>query len=436
MAQYSSFFGSEYSIGIFGAVGKPVLHTLATTRNLEILYFDGQSATLSDTGTLDAQIALTHGEVPPNFTYDLIYNEEQRALDLCKLIADLRIDGVVRMNAGFEVLLCDLPASGVRELFSSNITTPSNAEQKANKSLPQDPNRQPPRGVGNAYGEQNSFEWLRSATWHYGAYGEGGPRERRVSVDPCKMVTFYDPALSSLRDLHHGRIVGNQTFQNGWGLRRGHRLVGIGKADVEIVKSRLRELTRKQSPRCSGVPWQAIAQNIAAQHLDRLSEIAVALSRNVDSQDTVLPAITQSHELSHAILYAYIEYPFVSGKSSAQVKQDAITRCSTAPVEALDQVELTASEESLYRSIKVVLDNLCHYEWILFEWSEQYTTALLTGEKMPIDPSQIKVEMRVHLNYVQSLLTWIGWDNWISCERKCLINVCHIQIPPAPLVSF
>lgn len=223
---------SEMSLGIFGATGHSVLHTLVTTRSLKILYFDGQSATSTETGALDSQIALLQGEIPSVPTYNLIYDEEQRALDLCDLVRELGIDGVVRMNAGFEILLCDWPQAGVQELFSSNHSLPGNRAREEDKSLPHDPNRQPPLGFGNAFGEQSSFEWLRSATWHYGSHGQGGPAFQQVKVYPCRMVSFYDPELSSLVGLHEGCLVGNQTFQNGWGLRRGHRIAGATASPV------------------------------------------------------------------------------------------------------------------------------------------------------------------------------------------------------------
>ena len=55
---------SEMSLGIFGATGHSVLHTLVTTRSLKIIYFDGQSATLTEAGALDSQVALLQGEIP------------------------------------------------------------------------------------------------------------------------------------------------------------------------------------------------------------------------------------------------------------------------------------------------------------------------------------------------------------------------------------
>ncbi|RWA05638.1 hypothetical protein EKO27_g9465 [Xylaria grammica] len=57
-------FDAEMSLGNFGATASSVIHTLASTRPLRILYFDGQSATLTETGTLDSQMAILGGEVP------------------------------------------------------------------------------------------------------------------------------------------------------------------------------------------------------------------------------------------------------------------------------------------------------------------------------------------------------------------------------------
>lgn len=56
----------EMSIGIYGSTGTPILHTLTTTRPLNLLYIDGQSAALTPWGTLDSQIALLQGAVVPD----------------------------------------------------------------------------------------------------------------------------------------------------------------------------------------------------------------------------------------------------------------------------------------------------------------------------------------------------------------------------------
>jgi len=68
------------SVGIFGGSGQSNLHIYSTTRTLDIIYFDGQSATLTPQGTLDSQMAVIQGHIPPYPQYDLVYDEDQRAL--------------------------------------------------------------------------------------------------------------------------------------------------------------------------------------------------------------------------------------------------------------------------------------------------------------------------------------------------------------------
>lgn len=422
-------------IGIFGSTGHSFLHTLITTRPLKIIYFDGQSATLTETGTLDSQIALLHGEIPDNPHYKLIYDEDQRALDLCDLVKELGIDGVVRMNAGFEILLCNWRQSGVQELFSNDLAIPGDHDREKNETLPRDPNRQPPFGFGNVFGEKNSFEWLRSATWNYGNYGQGGPAFQQVKVDPCRMVSFYDPVFSSLADKHKGRLIGNQRFQNGWGLRRGHRIADINKNDIEKTKALLRDLTATDSPDCSGVSWEAIAENIIAQHKTRCLEIALVLSNEVDTRASALSIVTKIHELAHAIIYAYLEYSSILTSKPKEIKEQTISRCSSVYTSMINRSNLSTSELLLYHSINAVLDRLCHTEWELFEWSEKYTTQLL-GEEEEIYLPKMRGEIQIKGQLLNSTLKWMGWDNWAQCERQCLANVSQYLLCCAKLPAI
>ncbi|KAJ4307379.1 hypothetical protein N0V84_012778, partial [Fusarium piperis] len=412
------------SVGIYGGTGDSRLYVYGTKRPLNILYFDGQSATLTSAGTLDSQIALLQGNVPLYPSYDLIYDEDQRALDLCHLVSELGLDGVVRMNAGFEVLICDYSADDIQELFVTNITVPGNLENENNKSLPQDPNRQPPRGVGNCFSEQGSWEWLRSASWHYGHYGDGGSPLSRVKLDLCRMVSFYDPALTSLAGSHHGGITGNQTFENGWGLRRGHRLLDIDESDVKMVRSWLREIVRSTSKtsECSGIDWQALFQVVEAQHGTRAKEIADALDWNYDTLDEAKNIITKIHELTHAILVPYLEYRVSDPDSSVTPKEQTISRCSSVYTALADPDRLSRSELVIYESINSVMAKICHWEWDLFEWSERRTTNHLEHRQQPANLSGLQKEIDTYTKHTADLLKWIGWDKWSRCDRQCAIN--------------
>ncbi|KAJ8582871.1 hypothetical protein M405DRAFT_867487 [Rhizopogon salebrosus TDB-379] len=74
--------------------------TLAATRPLKVLYFDGTSAANTRDGTLDSQDIIAWGELRP----DWWTREQQRIEDLCKWGAPYAIDGYVRMEMDLYVL--------------------------------------------------------------------------------------------------------------------------------------------------------------------------------------------------------------------------------------------------------------------------------------------------------------------------------------------
>ncbi|KAK4162997.1 hypothetical protein QBC43DRAFT_320337 [Cladorrhinum sp. PSN259] len=426
-------FDAEMSVGIYGGSGQAALNVYATTRTLKILYLDGQSATLTPAGTLDSQMAILQRHVPVDPSYDLIYDEDQRALDLCRLVADPNgIDAIVRMNAGFEVLICDFDASQVRELFITNITAPS--QDVHNESLPRDPNRQPPLGFGNVFSEQGSYEWARSATWHYGGYGGGGPSEQRVKLDVCKMVSFYDLGLTSLQNSHHGGIVAKQKYENGWGLRRGHRLHDIDRRDADLVHKWLREITSDQHS-CSGIDWRALLTTINAHHGTRAKEISAAFQWEKSTESQAHAIITKIHELSHAILVSYLEYPASNnwGGDITRTRDRVISRCSSVYIALVDVQKLARSERILYRSTKVVIEKLCRWEWDLFEWSERRTTDALENGSSKGNLHVLQKEINQYRKLSENVLAWIGWDTWTECDRQCAVNEICI-IPTWPVV--
>lgn len=415
------------SIGIFGSVNTPRLYTMSTSRQLNLVYFDGQSASLTDTGSLDSQIAVLKGNVPINVGDEYVYNETNRAYELCHLANDLGVDGVVRMNAGFEVLVCDYNSAGVEVLFSSNLTVPESDPGVSSTNLPRDPNRQPPFGVGNIFAEQNGWEWIRSGVWHYG-------RETRVKLDFCAIASFYDPQLRSIIGAHHGGVRGNQTYQNGWGLRRGHRLIDIGSADVARMKSWIRTLTTlgtasKDQAVCSGTDWQALTETITDQHRSRALEIwnvlITAHTRSIEQ------SVQRVHELSHAILYPYLEYPSIIGVEAIEIKEQTVSRCATLYTKRLARSNLNDFETLIKDSIEIVLNGICEWEWSIFEWSENRTSNYLfaSADTISAKPIALSEELKHHEENTRAILAWMGWDVQYSCEEKCSWDVsCSIAL--------
>jgi hypothetical protein len=98
------------------------LHTYAAVQDLRLLYIDGMSAAKTQKGTLDSQDVLLfiNGTVDDSVGRGLA-GEGDRARKACGMAEDDwagRIDGVLRMEAGFEIILCNFE----RDLLPVRIT--------------------------------------------------------------------------------------------------------------------------------------------------------------------------------------------------------------------------------------------------------------------------------------------------------------------------
>ncbi|CAK7218056.1 hypothetical protein SCUCBS95973_003360 [Sporothrix curviconia] len=238
----------EMAYGIMGSSRRSWLLTYQTTRAVRVLYVDGESAALMGLGQLDFQMLLlygnvtgpTHGGGGGGFGLGAEYD---RARGICAWLERQGLrgrgwgyEGIVRMNAGFEVIWCDFLSDSLRLLSRLNVTAPLNpvdpvveaaeAAEQSYYSLPPvptrsdhavDPTNPPappnwrgggggryggPGGDGNGGDEQGEepfltsqgWGWFESATWHYGS-SRGGPGagETRVQIDNCGILSYYAP---------------------------------------------------------------------------------------------------------------------------------------------------------------------------------------------------------------------------------------------------
>ena len=143
------------------------LHTYATKRDLQLLYIDGMSAAKSDKGTLDSQDHVLLNDTEPHIGF----YDYTRATLMCKLAKDRwsnRIDGFIRMEAGFEIILCSFE----QNLDSVRIT----------RAKDRDGNGEPGRRIG----WDARFAYYRAIAARYHDIGGG-----RVALDYDHFVTAY-----------------------------------------------------------------------------------------------------------------------------------------------------------------------------------------------------------------------------------------------------
>lgn len=245
-------FDLEMAYGIMGSSRNSFLLTYQATRPVKALYFDGESATLMGLGQMDTQMLQLFGNVsgPANSRGGFGLGPEYlRAHGLCDWLeeAGLRgrgwgFEGVVRMNAGFEMIWCDFVSPSLRLVSRVNVTAPLLPEsdeqmvrtetadsdvvdgmdklvrrgavteaQQATSYYPLPP--QPTKTDRNAepshpaappnmrwdlgrepFLKLQGWGWFDSATWHYGSNRNGpGQGEVRAKVLNCGIMSYYSP---------------------------------------------------------------------------------------------------------------------------------------------------------------------------------------------------------------------------------------------------
>ena len=437
-------------LGIYASTGVTFMHTFVTTKELKLLYFDGQSAVLSAYGTLDSQTALLRQHILKEPGIEFTYNETARGYELCALANDMHVDGVMRMDAGFETLICNFESSHLVQSHVVNVTVPGiGSSREDDPGLPQDPTRPPPHGIGNMYASNNGWEWVRSGTWHYGGYGHvaGNHPESRVDLNLCGFVTFYDPNLRSLSGRHHELIDDGQSFQSGWGLRRGHRLLDVSVEDSAMVKTWVRTASdiatspniQAYSPArwfedrvpCSGINWQALTETIVSQHKGRITEIAAATARYQQGLMSLEDFFVHTHGLSHATLQPFLQYPTENLGSIEEIKHETLQRCELLYTKHISSKDYNRFEALIKDSVEIVLRRICSWEWDTFVWTEKYTSNLLPNdggashEKTTnmSGSNAVKEEVKTFAQTIKDFLKWINWDLWTQCDEKCSWNV-------------
>ncbi|KAI1497654.1 hypothetical protein F5X99DRAFT_358423 [Biscogniauxia marginata] len=241
------------SYGIMGASPNSHMLTYQTIRPVKALYFDGESAALMGLGQLDTQMLHVFGNVTgPNQSgrFRGLQDEYARAHGLCNWLLEKGLrgngwgyEGIIRMNAAFEMIWCNFTSPSLRLLTHLNVTAPLMPKQDGSDSdiegdigdeggisfakshetsyypLPPTPTRtdsstdpsRPPQPPNWRHGwdiqrepflKFQTWGWFSSATYHYGSSRNGpGLGETRAKVSSCGIMSYYFPRYANLASL-------------------------------------------------------------------------------------------------------------------------------------------------------------------------------------------------------------------------------------------
>ncbi|TVY91560.1 Uncharacterized protein LAWI1_G003593 [Lachnellula willkommii] len=266
------------------------LHEYRTKRELSrLLYIDGMSAGKTSMGTLDTQDFVLRNDI--NSTTP--WGDYERARDLCDLGVDWGLEGFVRMEGGFELILCNF-TDGLDFLSSR---------------------KRPKYDQPEAYNEMFQLEYMRGIAARF----QGLPTSR-LTIDRSSMVSafFYPLNLTNPDELRPELP----------------RLVSSESEVITRLKSDLHQvLSADKSRERNSIDWQGVVDLIVTRYSDRLqfmasekatqkgmqSEINLLLSNFIDYNSTIdvptakqicathylqsiYPKTTQDHLIYEAIL--------------------------------------------------------------------------------------------------------------------------------------
>lgn len=357
------------------------LHTYRTTRPLRYLYVDGMGGGKTTMGTLDSQDYLlrrtrtiksfdgpqkkehekpTRDGVPQKRAGGPM-DEQERAVELCALCKDWNLSGVIRMEAGFEIIQCDF-YDGLEEVQALQRPPPESGERRPGG----------PGGFGN-------FEFIRGLSERYYDIGSS-----RTTVDYSSMVSAYffpvnltnpdpkRPDLPRLSNTTDSELAAIQRYLN------------------HTISDRINDTVR-------AIDWQDVTDLIVGRYADRIRFMAEKTST----------ASQIASELSF-LLTVYLDY---SGKDSDQVSA-AIERCTTFYLHGVEPV--TEADHLVHAAIKATTSDLCT---TLFQVRE-----LVTGDNELDDSEKHSQSVSILVSLMEHL-QWARFKSCGGCavDEVCLI---------------
>lgn len=282
------------------------LHTYRTKRTLRLLYLDGQSAAKSRKGTLDVQDVIlrdpgTKADLPsedPGHHAGGV-SEQLRAKELCHRAEaewEGKIDGILRMEAGFEVILCS---------FKDNLDLLSIKQE-----LPRE-------GRTHLRDPRDYWNYYQAVAARFD--GIGG---HRVSLDLDRFVSVYTYANATEIDPEGLPRVVNDT------------------AIIKRIRSDVTEMLTlpRTSPTAENIDWQAVTDMIVARYGHRIASLASKSATTLDALHTGLD---------------YALRPFIDYSNRNATEE--VARCSTQFLSP----EAKASNSTAAIAVKTTYTHIC-----------------------------------------------------------------------------
>jgi hypothetical protein len=336
------------------------LHTYEAAKDLRLLYVDGMSAGPGSREAYDSQDLILFNDSigdtkpMPDIPVGGPPSEKQRAYYACRLAQETwgdKIDGLVRTEADFEIILCNFE----RDLEVVHITQ-----------------TKPGSGGGFPGGKPGKG---RGPGGPKGPGGPGGPRgPRGPSGDYLTFATRFDELMGEKVVLDFDNFVtaytyGLDLFPNNAALPQ---LRHIPMEQLAVIRNDINTLVDTRKPSLDVFDWRSVADAIVFRYSDELQSFA---SGNFSSLEALRQKIEQRLE------------PFIDYRDAGS--QNVVGRCSTeftpssAPVGSLGG-----------RAVRSISRKVC-----------STMVSALFDQDMNLEKATVSF---------QELVSFLGWTTWYN----------------------
>lgn len=416
-------FDPEYSLnmlqGPFWTPNNSYLLTFTNIKPLKVLNIDGASAALFPDGTFDSQ-----GFVLNQTKSDWIgFKEYERANLLCEFGKELGVDGYIRLNTGFELIVCSFEnpklnlVSNVKllstpldiddgvlavsdDLHLLAARKPAQTTLKSQNALgppPQNDLGRAPQNALVAPRKRNpvpGFEWVQSGVRHF--YGDP-----RVIPDFRGFVSIY----------------GRDKF-NLEGPIYTHRLYKAPISLQQEIRSDLLAVMSVDQPALDigqAINWQTVTDEIVGKFKPLLVSINETFNA-LDNDQDLEKARKKIQIYTTSLVRRFTNYSNGETTNSPQSLENCINSWDPS-----GQLPLTNLEKRILASVRQVTTALCQYSYDAHRW-------------VSLNPSVSPIQDLA--TRIKNLIDTLGWVDFMQCPEKCAANqVCYFPMWPYSRIS-
>lgn len=472
------------SYGIMGGARTSHILTYQTTREVKCIYFDGESATLFGTGQMQSQMLHIWGNVSgpgkPDNGFRGLWEEYARAAGLCDWIRDKKLggpgwgfEGIVRMNAGFEMIWCNFSSPSIRLISHLNVTAPllgapdqdvavmggdptsyyplpTTNTGKSIATDPAEPARPPTMGGSierEPFTNARGAAWYLSAVAHYGSSANGpGLGEIRVKPATCGFQSYYSSKYQSaaIPRAEAERQYLNLSSLGLWSgpgtsgnrsraldiltrRRRNHTLDHVSEFDAAIFRADservLKDLLSSTPANCTGIDWSAITNEIVQTYAHPLLVFSKTLQQyssvTKNNQTMIRNWMSGVRQQSHLFLMPFFEYPKTTDKTtwdrSSNLFSGTYSKCRYQQTRLLAPEEgfvLGPEDTEIKNVIETVLGGICS-TIVEIGLAIEDTWASKFNNQSPLSDTTYFTVLGYQVthwhNGIEELMAWLGW---------------------------